>query len=82
LYFVHSKKKNIPARVEQQSLILIQGITPQEANWMELFLEEFSIMDFNQGIKEIIIILRRNYKLKLPDRIIAATAIFLGIPLI
>jgi hypothetical protein len=38
LYFVHSKKKNIPARVEQQSLMFIQGITPQEANWMELFL--------------------------------------------
>jgi hypothetical protein len=47
LYFGQSKKKSIPARVEQQSLILLQGITPQEANWMELFLEEFSIMDFN-----------------------------------
>ena len=59
-----------------------KGITPQEANWMELFLEECSIMDFNKGIKDITINFRRNYKLKLPDAIIAATAIFLGIPLI
>ena len=36
----------------------------------------------NRGIKDISIDLRRNYKLKLPDAIIAATAIFLGIPLI
>ncbi len=34
----------------------------------------------NRGIKAITIALRRNYKLKLPDAIIAATAIFLGIP--
>jgi len=68
--------------INELELLGYKGITPHEVNWMELFLEECSIMDFNQGIKDIAIDLRRNYKLKLPDAIIAATAIFLGIPLI
>jgi predicted nucleic acid-binding protein len=68
--------------INELELLGYKGITEQEESWMELFLEECSIMDFNEGIKNITIDLRRNYKLKLPDAIIAATAIFLGIPLI
>jgi predicted nucleic acid-binding protein len=49
---------------------------------MGLFLEDCSVMNYNNGIRDITIDLRRKYKLKLPDAIIAATAIFLGIPLI
>ena len=63
-------------------LLGYKGITKQEESWMELFLDECSVMDFNEGIKNITIDLRRKYKLKLPDAIIAATAIFLGIPMI
>jgi predicted nucleic acid-binding protein len=36
----------------------------------------------NSGVKNIVIDLRRKYSIKLPDAIIAATAIFLNIPLI
>jgi predicted nucleic acid-binding protein len=36
----------------------------------------------NDGIKNIVIDLRRKYAIKLPDSIVAATAIFLNIPLI
>ena len=68
--------------INELELLGYRGITEQEESWMELFLEECSIMDFNKGIKDITIDLRRKYKLKLPDAIIAATAIFLGIPLI
>lgn len=39
-------------------------------------------MNYNIGIRDITIDLRRNYNLKLPDALVAATAIFLGIPLI
>jgi predicted nucleic acid-binding protein len=68
--------------INELELLGYKGITKQEESWMELFLDECSIMDFNEGIKNITIDLRRKYKLKLPDAIIAATAIFLGIPLI
>jgi predicted nucleic acid-binding protein len=68
--------------INELELLGYKGITPQEENGLELFLEECNIMDFNQGIKNITISLRRQYSLKLPDAIVAATAIFLGIPLI
>ncbi|WP_211235260.1 PIN domain-containing protein [Runella zeae] len=41
-----------------------------------------TLIDINTGIKEITKQIRRNYRLKLPDAIVAATAIFLGIALI
>ncbi len=68
--------------INQLELLGHKTITPQEENWLELFLEECNIMDFNKGIKDITIHLRRKYALKLPDAIVASTAIFLGIPLI
>lgn len=68
--------------INELELLGHKEITSEELNWIELFLEECSIMEFNQGIKGITISLRQTYSLKLPDAIIAATAIFLGIPLI
>lgn len=68
--------------INELELLGYQGITPLEQSWVEMFLEECAIVDINIGIKEITKQLRRRYKLKLPDAIIAATAIFLGIPLL
>jgi len=68
--------------ITELELLSFKGITETEETAIEFFLEECSIVDMNRGIKDIFIDLRRNYKLKLPDAIIAATAIFLGIPLI
>jgi predicted nucleic acid-binding protein len=68
--------------VNELELLGYRGITTQEQLWMELFLEECAIIDVNNGIKEITKQLRRRHKLKLPDAIIAAIAIFLGIPLL
>jgi predicted nucleic acid-binding protein len=68
--------------ITELELLGFKGITETEETAIEFFLEECSIVDMNRGIKDITIDLRRNYKLKLPDAIIAATAIFLGIPLI
>ncbi|MEA5402407.1 type II toxin-antitoxin system VapC family toxin [Arcicella sp. DC2W] len=68
--------------INELELLGHKAITPQEENWIALFLEECTVLDFNQGIKDITIKLRRKYSLKLPDAIVAATAIFLGVPLI
>jgi predicted nucleic acid-binding protein len=59
-----------------------KSITEREVEWLEMFLEQCNILDFNAGIGDIVIDLRRKYSIKLPDAIIAATAIFLNIPLI
>ncbi len=39
-----------------------------------------SIIDINSEIKKSVIKLRKSYKIKLPDAIIAATALSLNIP--
>ena len=67
--------------ITELELLGFQGISSQEQTHIELFLGECIILDINQGIKSIAIDLRRRYALKLPDTLIAATAIFLSIPL-
>jgi predicted nucleic acid-binding protein len=68
--------------INEMELLGFNGIEKSEEMAIEFFLAECSVIDINQGIKNITISLRRQYKLKLPDAIVAATAIFLGIPLI
>jgi predicted nucleic acid-binding protein len=68
--------------INELELLGYKDINEYEEKSIELFLEECAIIDVNSGIKEITKQLRRSYSLKLPDAIIAATAIFLGIPLL
>ena len=67
--------------ITELELLGFKGISQPEQVYIELFLGECIILDINQGIKNIAIGLRRRYALKLPDTLVAATAIFLGIPL-
>ena len=46
------------------------------------FIEECTVIDITQGIKEYTIDIRQKYPLKLPDCIILATSLWLNIPLI
>ena len=45
-------------------------------------LAQCTIIDINAGIKLSTINIRREYKIKLPDSIIAGTSLYLGIPLV
>ena len=55
---------------------------PLSLNWNYLVLNNCIIVDLNQAIKSITIELKQKYKLKLPDAIIAATSIYMNLPLI
>ena len=68
--------------IVELELLGYQAITIEEESWVEMFLSECTIIDINSGIKEIATYVRRQYNLKLPDAIIAATSIFLGVPLL
>lgn len=68
--------------INQLELLGHKSITEREVEWLEMFIEQCNILDFTAGIGEIVIDLRRKYSIKLPDAIVAATAIFLNIPLI
>ncbi len=68
--------------IVELELLGYQEISIDEESWVEMFLDQCFIIDINSGIKEITTYVQRQYNLKLPDAIIAATSIFLGVPLL
>lgn len=57
------------------------NLTPVEKRKIQSFLNQCIIIDINASLKRTIVQLRAQYKLKLPDAIIAATAIEYNLPL-
>lgn len=58
------------------------NITDADKKVIHSLLKCVTIVDLSQQIKELTIALKQQYKVKLPDAIIAATAINLGFPII
>jgi predicted nucleic acid-binding protein len=68
--------------INEIELLSFPNIKTEEIIYIENFLNECTILDYSINIKETTIFLRKKYKLKLPDAIIAATSIFFNLPLI
>jgi predicted nucleic acid-binding protein len=68
--------------ITQLELLGYHGLTKQQEQQIEYMLENSVVIDINNKIKQEVIKLRRNYHIKLPDCIVAATAIYLDLPLI
>ncbi len=73
-------KKLYVSFVTQLELLGYQGITIDEQDKLQAFLNDCIIIDINQQIKVEVIKLKRQFKLKLPDSIILATSSYLGVP--
>ena len=58
------------------------GLTAGERNEIELLLDSCFISDINPSIKQITKDLLQKQRIKLPDAIIASTAIYLDLPLL
>lgn len=58
------------------------GLSQQDKKEIRKILESCLIVDINQEIKNIVIDLTQGQKIKLPDAIIAATAIYMALPLL
>ncbi len=63
-------------------LLSFPSITSTQETEIKNFLSEFKIIAIDQSVKDIAIKLRKKYNLKIPDLIIAATALELEIPLV
>ncbi len=59
-----------------------KGLTPAEKHEIEFLIENCFVADINSGIKRITKDLLQTENIKLPDAIIAATAIYLDLPLL
>jgi len=67
--------------ITRAELLSFHGLPPAEEKRIRQFLHHVSVVDFNEQVEAATIALRRFTQLKLPDAIIAATAVSLGAPL-
>jgi len=58
------------------------NLSSQDTKIIEVLLDECFIIDINQAIKQIYRGIKQQHTLKLPDAIVAATAIYLDMPLL
>jgi predicted nucleic acid-binding protein len=91
LYLLNGEETFIPLLEEKQLYISFitqietlgyKGITDQEIKSIQSFLNTCVVVDINPVIKDYTIQFRRNYALRIPDSIIAASALYLNIPLL
>ena len=68
--------------VTELELKSIPGLSGKDFEKLQNFLNTCVITDINAVIKTTTVIFKKDYKLKLPDAIIAATAFYLGYELI
>lgn len=68
--------------ISQLELLGARYLNDDDRLKIEQFISECTIIDITEGIKEVAVEIRQKYKIKLPDCIIAATALWLNMPLI
>ncbi|MGE6218269.1 type II toxin-antitoxin system VapC family toxin [Nubsella zeaxanthinifaciens] len=68
--------------ITEMELLGVFSISKPQKNAMQKILDQCFIFEFTSEIKLLAIEIKQRYKIKLPDAIIAATAIVFNIPLI
>ena len=68
--------------ISELELLSFSGITSEEENNIKSFLLDCNEISLTDEIKEKTIEIRKKYKTKLPDAIVAASAIVNNLPLI
>jgi len=67
--------------ISEIELLSFPNISAKDSELLKSFLSECYIVDIEPAIKEITIRLRARFKIKLPDAVIAATAVYYDLPL-
>ena len=68
--------------ITRMELLGFPGITGEEKSLIKERLEHFTLIPLTQPIEDVVINLRQTRKIKIPDAIIAATAIYSGVELL
>lgn len=63
-------------------LLSFSDISSKEEELIQALISDCILIELNESIKLKAIKLRRNFRLKLPDALIAATALYVNVPLI
>jgi predicted nucleic acid-binding protein len=75
-------KKIYLSVITELELLSYRGISEHESQIVRQFINDCIVVDINSGVKESCIAIRQKHQLKLPDAIIAATSLFLNMPLV
>ena len=67
--------------ITEIEVLSFPALRASDKKLLHSFLSECFVIDIMQPIKELTISIRANHKTKLPDAVIAATAIYFDIPL-
>ena len=76
------QKKLALSVISEMEMLSFSGITEVDERRIKAMLADCSILPLNESVKNEAVFLRKKYKIKLPDAIVAATAIKSSIPLI
>ena len=68
--------------ITELELLGFKNLSSQEEKAISSFIGDFRVIDINPAIKQYTIRIRKANKLKLPDSIVAATALYLETPLL
>ncbi len=72
----------IASAMVRMEAMVYHGKDARHLQQVRAFLERCEIAEIHRSVQDLAVDIRVRYKLKIPDAIIAATAIHLGIPLI
>lgn len=68
--------------ITEMELLSFSEISSKQQKQIQNFIDECKVVNVESEIKSVTIQLRKKFKTKLPDSIIAATSLYLNIPLI
>jgi len=75
-------KKVFISVITEMEMLCSHKLTESELVIIQSLIDDCIVINLNNEIKQEAIYLRRHYKLKLPDCIVAATASYVGLPII
>ena len=61
--------------ITEMELLSFHGLDIRQMDWLNRFIEDMEVIGITDNVKYLAISIRRQYRLKLPDAIVAATAI-------
>lgn len=76
------KKQYVISIITEIELLSYPSIQSDEVNTIQNFVNDVTVVELKNSIKTETIALRRKYNLKVPDAIIAATALKIAAPLL
>lgn len=76
------KKSPYLSFISEIELFSFSSLKDEDEKLIAEFISQCRLIEYNSSLKPIIILLRKSYKLKMADSIIAATALHLSIPIL